>query len=135
MTPGPIAVNSATFVGNQIAGVPGAFVATLGCILPSILFVTFLAKMYTKYRKLSIMQGVLESLRPAVVAMILTAGITILIPTFFASGHPALGGSNLQLRAIFYFIAALLFLRKFKTDPIKVMVFCGIAEVVYQVAI
>ena len=42
MTPGPIAINSATFVGNQIAGIPGALVATLGCILPSCLFVTAL---------------------------------------------------------------------------------------------
>lgn len=42
MTPGPIAVNSATFVGIRIAGIPGALVATLGCILPSCLIVTLL---------------------------------------------------------------------------------------------
>ena len=43
MTPGPIAVNSATFVGNQVAGIPGAIVATFGVILPSCIFVTGLA--------------------------------------------------------------------------------------------
>ena len=48
MTPGPIAVNSATFVGIKIAGVPGAFVATLGCILPSCIIVTLIAKLYLK---------------------------------------------------------------------------------------
>ena len=45
MTPGPIAVNSATFVGMKIAGIPGAVVATLGCILPSCIIVTILAKL------------------------------------------------------------------------------------------
>ena len=43
MTPGPIAINAATFVGNQAAGIPGALVATLGVILPSCIFVTVLA--------------------------------------------------------------------------------------------
>ena len=50
MTPGPIAVNSATFVGMQIAGILGAVIATLGCILPSCIIVTLLAYVYMKYR-------------------------------------------------------------------------------------
>ena len=70
MTPGPIAVNSATFVGIRIAGIPGALIATFGCILPSCIIVTLLAYIYTKYRKMSLLQGTLTSLRPAVVAMI-----------------------------------------------------------------
>ena len=61
MTPGPIAVNSATFVGTRIAGPGGAVVATLGCILPSCIIVTLLAYIYTKYRKMSLLQGTLTS--------------------------------------------------------------------------
>lgn len=75
MTPGPIAVNSATFVGIKIAGIPGAFAATFGCILPPCIIVTILAKLYLKYRNMTMMQEVLHSLRPAVVAMIGAAGI------------------------------------------------------------
>ena len=52
MTPGPIAVNSATFVGLKIAGIPGAVVATVGCILPSCIIVTILAKLYLRYRSM-----------------------------------------------------------------------------------
>ena len=85
MTPGPIAVNSATFVGTKIAGVPGALVATMGCILPSCIIVTLIASLYLKYRNLSLMQGILRSLRPAVVAMIASAGISILITAFWGS--------------------------------------------------
>lgn len=51
MTPGPIAVNAATFVGTQVAGPLGAIVATIGCILPSCIFVTLLAFIYGKYKK------------------------------------------------------------------------------------
>ena len=63
MTPGPIAVNSATFVGIKIAGIPGAVVATFGCILPSCVIVTLLAKLYLKYRNMGMLQGILGSLR------------------------------------------------------------------------
>ena len=48
MTPGPIAVNAATFVGTRIAGLPGALIATAGCILPSCIFVTTLAFIYMR---------------------------------------------------------------------------------------
>lgn len=82
MTPGPIAVNSATFVGMQIAGILGAIIATLGCILPSCIIVTLLAYVYMKYRNMSLLQGTLASLRPAVVSMIAKAGVTILISAF-----------------------------------------------------
>ena len=79
MTPGPIAVNSATFVGIRIAGIPGALVATFGCILPSLFIVSLLTFIYYRYKKLSVLQSVLASLRPAVVALIASAGISILL--------------------------------------------------------
>ena len=56
MTPGPIAINSATFVGIKIAGIPGALVATIGCILPSCIIVTLVAKLYLKYRNMAVLQ-------------------------------------------------------------------------------
>ena len=92
MTPGPIAVNSATFVGIRIAGVPGALVATFGCILPSCILVTAIARLYLKYRNMSVLQGVLGSLRPAVVAMIASAGISILQTAFWGGAAVSLSG-------------------------------------------
>lgn len=129
MTPGPIAINSATFVGNQIAGIPGALVATLGCILPSCIFVTTLAWLYSKYRNLILLQGILESLRPAVVAMIAVAGITILLPAFFLNGQIHL--QNLQIRPVLYFLISIFILRKWKINPIIVMLLCGIVEILW----
>ncbi len=55
MTPGPIAVNSATFVGLKVAGIPGAVVCTLGCVLPSCILVSLIAKLYLKYRSMDLL--------------------------------------------------------------------------------
>lgn len=133
MTPGPIAVNAATFVGNQVAGIPGAAIATLGVILPSCIFVTVLAGLYTRYRKLSLMQGILQSLRPAVVSMIFAAGVSILLPTLFAGGTISFLAGNFQVRAAVLFVAALVCLRRWKMNPILVMTGCGAAELLFQV--
>ncbi len=134
MTPGPIAINAATFVGNQVAGIPGALSATAGVILPSCLFVTLLAFLYAKYRRMALLQGILRSLRPAVVSMILAAGVTMLASVLFKSGAFSLVISDLQLRGCILFAAALVCLRVFRIGPIKVMLGCGAAELLCECA-
>ena len=128
MTPGPIAVNSATFVGIKIAGIPGALIATLGCILPSCIIVTVIAKLYLRYRELDMLQGILNSLRPAVVAMIASAGISILITAFWGSSASiALAGTKCSLVVIFAICVVLL--QKVKMNPVWVMVAAGVMKV------
>ena len=136
MTPGPIAVNSATFVGTRIAGVPGALAATIGCVLPSCILVTILAKIYLKYRSLSLLQGILKSLRPAVIAMIAAAGVSILVTAFWGNDISSLHLdailSSTNIRAVGIFLLSLILLARFKMDPIRVMLLSGGAEVVMQ---
>ena len=129
MTPGPIAINAATFVGTRIAGTPGALAATIGCVLPSCILVTLLAKIYLKYRNLSLIQGVLKSLRPAVVAMIGAAGVSILVTAFWG-----LAGFTPDLRSVCIFTGAMILLIRFKMNPILVMVLSGLAETACQLA-
>ena len=112
MTPGPIAVNSATFVGIRIAGIPGALAATLGCILPSCLIVTLIASFYLKYRNLSIFQSVLATLRPAVVAMIAAAGVSILTTAFWGS-KTAITLRSTHWSLVFIFIISAVLLQKY----------------------
>ena len=136
MTPGPIAVNSATFVGTRIAGVPGALAATIGCVLPSCILVTILAKIYLKYRSLSLLQGILKSLRPAVIAMIAAAGVSILVTAFWGNDISSLHLdailSSTNIRAVGIFLRSQILLARFKMDPIHVMLLSGGAEVVMQ---
>lgn len=134
MTPGPIAVNSATFVGINIAGIPGAIVATIGCILPSCIIVTLLAKLYLKYRTMDLLQGVLNALRPAVVALIASAGVSILLTAFWGSeGRIVPGETNWVLAAIFGLSFLLLY--KAKMNPILVMVLAGVMKVAAALAV
>ncbi len=134
MTPGPIAINAASFAGNQVAGIPGALFATVGVILPSCLIVTLLSCLYVRFRKLSLMQDLLRSLRPAVVSMILSAGLIVLLPAFFGSvtGLSTLF-SETNYRMILWFVLALLLLRKYHKNPILVMLLTGLLELASQV--
>ena len=129
MTPGPIAINSATFVGQKIAGTWGAIFATIGCILPSCIIVSVLAYLYLKYRKLSMLQGILETLRPAVVAMIATAGVSILASAFFGEDM-IYTLSSMHIDMIIIFIIAVVLLQWKKCNPIYIMVLCGIMKLV-----
>lgn len=129
MTPGPIAINSATFVGIQVAGLPGALVATLGCILPSCVIVMALAYLYYRYKGLSMVQGILSGLRPAVVAMIASAGISLLILSLYGARELPADLSAVNWISVGIFTAAILILRRWKVNPIWVMAGAGAAGV------
>ncbi len=124
MTPGPIAVNAATFVGIRIAGVGGAVVATLGSIFPSLILVSLLAYIYHRYQKVDMLQSILSSLRPAVVALIATAGISILLQVVFCGEQMQM--SHINWMGLLLFAAAFFILRKYKCNPILVMSVCGV---------
>ena len=133
MTPGPIAVNSATFVGVKIAGVPGALAATIGCILPSCIIVTLIAWLYLKYRNMAALQGVLNTLRPAVVAMIASAGISILITAFWGGAAVSLAAADWSMAVIF--VICIVLLKKVKMNPIWVMLLAGVMKAAVSLAV
>ncbi|HQH63710.1 MAG TPA: chromate transporter, partial [Clostridiales bacterium] len=83
MTPGPIAINAATFVGMRQAGILGALASTFGCVLPSLVIVVILAVVYKKFKHLKGFQGALGGLRPAACALIISAGLTVLMVAVF----------------------------------------------------
>lgn len=130
MTPGPIAVNSATFVGIQIAGLPGAIIATIGCIFPSCVIVLTLAYIYYRFRGLSMVQGILAGLRPAVVSMIASAAISLFIMVLYGQRTLPADLKSFDVIALVIFTVGFLILRKWKTNPIYVMAGCGVAGVI-----
>ena len=79
MTPGPIGINAATFVGTRVAGLPGAIAATAGFVFPSVLIVIILSHLFYKYGDVAMVRGLLNGLRPAVVALICSAGMGFII--------------------------------------------------------
>ena len=113
------------FVGIQIAGLPGAIIATLGCIFPSCIIVLTLAWVYSRYRNLSVVQGVLGGLRPAVVAMIASAGLSILVLSLWNGAAVSLNPADLDWVSLLLFVGALFALRRWKLNPIYAMLACG----------
>ncbi|MDD2428986.1 MAG: chromate transporter [Eubacteriales bacterium] len=124
MTPGPIAINAATFVGMHLNGIVGAVVATLGAILPACLVVSILGYFYNKYKNLAWVDGVLSGFRPAIVAMIAAAGFSIFRLAMFDTKAYTL--QNLDVISLVCFIGALFALRKWRPSPIKVMLTTGV---------
>ena len=104
MTPGPIAINAATFVGSKIAGVPGSVAATCGCILPSCIIVTLIA----------------------------SAGIAILHTAFWTDGIVQFAATKWSIVVIFGI--CLLLLRKTKLNPVVVMMLAGVMNVAVRYA-
>ena len=79
MTPGPIGINAATFAGTKIAGLGGAVCATLGFVTPSLILGILLARIFLKYGDIVAIRGILNGLRPAVVALICAASISFIL--------------------------------------------------------
>ena len=118
MTPGPITLNAATFVGLQIAGFPGAVVATLGSIMPSVIIVSILAYVYLGFSTLKILQNVLKRLKPVVTALIAIAAVSLLQSAFLTP--------NFNVLNIFVFVGSFLILRFTKLDPTLIIFLSGV---------
>ncbi len=77
-TPGPIAINAATYVGYKVAGPLGSLVATSGVVLPSLIIMTILGSLFLRFRKLTAAQDMFSGIRPVVVALIARAAFSVL---------------------------------------------------------
>ncbi len=124
MTPGPISINSSTFVGMQLDGIPGVLICTIGCIIPSFIICLTLAHFYYKYRNFGGIQKVLAALRPAVVSLIASAGLSILTIGIFRDG--IISATNIQYIELILFAASLYLLRKHKSNPISIILGSGV---------
>jgi len=127
MTPGPVAVNTSTFVGTRIAGLPGAVVATVGCVLPGVIISFLLYKFFTKHGEHIIVNDVLQTLKAASAGLIAAAAATILLLMFWGVSDLSSLHTGINLGAGIVFAVCLFSLRKFRLNPILVIVAAGIA--------
>lgn len=130
MTPGPISINSSTFVGMRLSGPFGAVICTLGCIIPSFIICLTLAHFYYKYRSFSGVQKILAALRPAVVALIGSAGLSILLLGLFQSDLWNVKIENFHVIEGVLFAGCLFILRKWKANAISIILGSGVVGTV-----
>ena len=124
MTPGPIAINSATFIGLRLGGPLGAIISTIACILPGAIIVMVLAYFYNRHQQVDAIQALLNSLKPAVVAFIASAGLSILQSALTDTSQ--VPGASFDYISLILFLVAFLILRKFKPNPIYTMLGTGL---------
>ena len=85
-TPGPFAVNMATYIGARMGGIFGSVCATLGVVVPSFVIILIVAKCYDKFKESRIVKGCMSGLKPAVVGLIANAVLGVLTTVFFPAG-------------------------------------------------
>lgn len=118
MTPGPIGINAATFIGIRTAGIFGGITASIGMILPSLILVIIVAHVMDRFKESRIMQSILQGIRPAVIGLI---GFAVL---FFASMSIFSGSMldetfSLSFKGLGIFFLILILTVKFKIHPIS----------------
>ena len=138
-TPGPIAVNMATFVGSTQGGILGSLVATLGVVLPSFIIILLISAFIRNFLKYKGVQAFLGGVRPCVVALILATAITMLLSTVFGFTRLS-GGFDIDLRGLAILVVlvatALIFkkIKKKKPSPIMMIIIsAGLGMLIYSI--
>jgi len=126
-TPGPFAINIATYTGTTIGGVFGAICATLGVVLPSFIIILIVARFFEKFRTSSFVKGIMTGLKPAVIGLIAAALISIGKTVLFPSGF-LISLSFFISIGIFAISAVLAFTKK---HPILIILSSAILGIVF----
>lgn len=133
MTPGPIGINSATYVGytaiinagySHTTGILGSITATIAVILPSFILMLTISKFFLKYQKHPLVEAVFSGLRPAVVGLLAAAALLLMNAENFSSPQQDL---YQFIISIVLFIVAFIGTRHYKVNPILMIVLCGVA--------
>lgn len=120
-TPGPFAVNMATYIGSQMGGVLGGVCATLGVVLPSFMIILIVARCYEKFRNSRLVKGCMSGLKPAVVGLIGNALVNVMMAVFFPAGFALAALANVKLYIYLAIFATMLILAFKKVHPIIII--------------
>ena len=129
-TPGPFAVNIATYTGITVSGLMGAFFATLGVILPSFLIILCVARFFERFSKSKAVKGVMSGLKPAVIGLIASAVLSVGKTVFFPLGitKTVFFGAPFYISAGIFLLSLLLMARK--VHPIIIILLAAAAGVI-----
>jgi chromate transporter len=120
MTPGPIMINAATFVGIKVGGNVGGLIATLGSVLPSFILVLILGYLFAKHGNLHFIQNIMKGLRPTIVGLIAVAALTLFITSILIL-NPEGSFIGIEMTALVSFIVALIISIKTKYDTLVIV--------------
>lgn len=127
-TPGPIGINAATYVGFTATGsIWGSVLATFAVVLPSFILMLTISKFFLKYQKHPVVEAVFSGLRPAVVGLLASAALVLMDTENFGSPTK---DTYTFIMSVLIFIVAFVGTRKYKVNPILMIVACGVAGLI-----
>ena len=135
-TPGPIAINMATFIGSSQAGFLGSLLATLGVVLPSFIIILIIVSLISGLMKFAGVNAFVKAIRPVVVGLIIATGITMLLSVILSLETISVGISfNWKALVIFSVLATAYYLYKhFKKktlSPILLILIAAVLGIVF----
>ena len=129
-TPGPFAINMATYVGAEVGGIFGAVCATLGVVVPSFVVILIVAKCYDAFRQSKVVKGCMSGLKPAVVGLIGGAVISVGLTVFFPNGLAWEAFSQLKFYLAAAISAVMAVLAFKKIHPIIIICICAVVGII-----
>lgn len=129
-TPGPFAVNMATYIGSQMGGVFGSVCATLGVVLPSFIIILIVAGCYERFKESRIVKGCMSGLKPAVVGLIANAFLNVLITVFFPAGWTVAVFSSISFYLYAAIFGVMLVLALKKVHPIIIICISAVLGII-----
>ena len=129
-TPGPFAVNMATYVGSTQGGIIGAFFATLGVVLPSFIIILIVARLYEQFKNSKVVSAAMSGLKPAAVGLIASAVITMGKSVFFHDGVSLDVFTNVKFYVSAVIFALMSYLLHKKVHPIVVISISAILGII-----
>ncbi len=130
-TPGAIGINMATYTGYHVAGIFGGIITTVGLITPSIIVICIVAKFLKKFKDSKIVSSIFYGIRPAVTALIASAGITIFITALFQDGNNVM--EMIKWECIVLFAIIFYVSNKKNWHPIACIVLSAVVGIVLQI--
>ena len=142
VTPGPLAVNTATYVGYEAAGVGGSLAATFGVVLPAFIILSIVARAIQKFKDSRVVKGALSGIRPATIGLIAAAAATLIRPSLAGEGRlgcglltklgadtgglfAAIADSPVDVISILILTATVILIAKYKKSPFVVLIIMG----------
>lgn len=129
-TPGPFAVNIATFVGTRTGGIFGGLCATLGVVLPSFVIILVVARCYQKFKSNQLVTGAMNGLKPAVVGLIAAALLSLSQTVFFPQGLSASAFGTAQFYVSLGIFAVAIVLAFKKLHPILIILLSAVIGII-----
>lgn len=134
-TPGPIGINTATFVGNRTLGIPGGILATLGVITPSIIIIILISKYFSKFKEEDSVEAAFKGIRPAVTGLLTSVGVDVAFIALLNTQLYEMTGNILdlfELKSLLLFLFVFYLMRVAKKHPIFIIFMAGIIGVIFK---